>query len=198
MSDHQFPFIYTTTGFRLPHTDYYTVFSDDRLEEGLLGSDRKRVIGNTFFADSELIKTNQVFHSDAANAAYKNFQSDPSFSNYLQLIDIAITVLSKCNLDDFFKIQMLNRALSPVSYMFCLDVYRDEFQNNYMQYDVVPMNVRFTTQNSTTQETLDRNVRKLKDSVSRIPNQWDKYLSNLADNKPAFLVFFKYIFVDTY
>lgn len=190
--------IYTTSGFLLPSNDYYTVFTGEELDDNLLGSDRKKVSSNSFFSDSELIKNSQIFQSETANNAYKRYLGERSFSNYIQLVDISISVLSQINLKEFFQVQALNKVLSPISHMFVLDVYRDAFTKTYMQYDIVPLNLRFTSKGTTTQEALDRNVRALRDTKVCIEHNWDKYLSRLADDRAAFLTFFKYIFVDSY
>lgn len=189
-------YVLTTSGFILPHTPHHNPLSPDLVEDNSIFNKKVTITTNSDIA--EFVKSKLIYHSETANLAYRAYEADKSFNNYINLVNIAIDVLSKVNYDMFFEIQANNRNMSPVSFMFCLDFYSGCFVNKYLQYATVPFSVRFSSANNLTESTIAKNISLLKTNRNTYRNTWDSKIAELADNKDAFLTFFKYIFVDTY
>ncbi len=189
-------YILTTSGFILPNNPYYVDLNESQVEN-------TSIFDKTTFisADNDLanyIKNNRIHTSPTANKAYATYIANPTFENYIELIDIATNVLSKINHTTFFEVQASNKNMSPMSFMFCLDVLSRNFADKHLQYNAIPLNARLAVVEHITNEQIRINNEKLRKCDTVLNKTWETFLSRLASKKPEFLTFFRYVFVDAY
>lgn len=187
-------FILTTSGFILPASPYFTVLSTDKITDNSILN--RNLVTTTDNNISEFIKSNTIYHSEVANEAYKKYLNDQSFESFIHLVDITIEVLSQVNFNTFFEIQANNRNLSPIAFMFCLDVISGHLPKKYNQYSTIPLSVRFTSSTHVTNENISKNKSLLKENLRT--SQWPSFISELTEHREAFSTFFKFIFTDAY
>lgn len=188
-------FIIASSGFILPHNNYFKPFDPkDELGDAIFN----RSIGSS--VNPEILKFYQdknVYRSETINKAYNDYIASQSFEDYINLINIAIDIFKEIDFSAFFKLQATNINLSPMSFKFCLDVVSGKFNSNYNDYAIIPFNIRFIINNGLTNDKSLCNIKEL-EKQSFFINNWETFLSDLADNKDRFLVFFRYIFADYY
>lgn len=189
-------FILATSGFIIPENSYYTQFTEEDIASDSIFN-RSIITAN----DTTLInffKTNQIYRSKLVNQAYEKYESTKSFEDYMTLIDFVIDILKDINFGAFFKIQADNRHLSNISFMFCRDVYSGKFMENYLQYNAMPFNARFTINNGNTSQTVAQKFKELDQYTPYFVNTWEQFMTEITNNRDAFLIFYKYIFADYY
>lgn len=190
-------FILTTSGFILPNSPYYHEVDQKTLGDNSIFN-RTTVI-STNETISDFAKTNTLYHSKIANEAFKQYENDKSFNNFIRLLDIAAEVLSQVNLYSFFEIQANNRNMSASNFQVCLDLLSGNFKNKYLQYYTLPAATRINTATSIPNIQVSDNVAKLKNAKEmNCLSTWDKFIAELAKDKNVFSAFFKHVFVDAY
>jgi len=188
-------FILTTSGFILPYSPYYIILSPDKITDtSILNRNQVTTTDNNI---SEFIKSNVIYQSEVANNAYKSYLYDQSFSNYVNMIDISIDILSNINFNTFFEIQASNRNLSPVAFMFCLDLVSGNLPTKFKQYLSLPLFTRFNSNKDVSNEYIIKNKSLLKANMKN-NTTWHYFISDLADYREAFSIFFSFLFVDAY
>lgn len=195
--DDTITYILTTSGFIIPDNDYYEPLKKESLSSNIFNKNLS-VIKNASLV--EFTKNNEIQHSVMANEYYKKYLAEPTFENFMNMVDLTANVLSKISYSKFFELQANNRNLSFTSFMFCLEIYKGTFLTNHTQYTTIPLSARLVIDSSVTDNVICNNLAKLKqcDSDQTSGVTWSWFLSYLSVDKGAFLTFFKYIFTDPY
>ena len=193
-------YILTASGFILGDNKHYEVLTSDQVFDTSLFT--RTAFTHTNSNLLEEVKSNRLYHSVVANTAYAKYAATGSFDDYMTLVDIAADILSACDYSAFFAIQAGNRNMSPISFKFCVDVYSRKFFSTYHTYATVPGNIRLTSDNGLTNSQVSENISTLRhiktENTSNWASNWAMMISALANDKSAFSVFFKYLFVDAY
>ncbi len=189
-------FIVAASGFMIPMNSYFTPFEpEDTVFDTIFN--RSIVAKN----DSKLIefyKNKNVYRSDTINKLLDVYQDQPTFENYMNLMNIAIDIFKEIDFSSFFKLQATNTNLSNISRKFCLDCMAGKFFANYRDYAIVPFNIRFVSNNALTTDKVKENINEF-EKQSFYVNNWETFLSELSENnRDTFITFFKYIFADYY
>lgn len=190
-------FIISSGGFIIPANNYFKPFDPK-------GPDIDSIFNRTMASsiNPEILRFYQdknVYSSDLINKAFQSYFADDSFDNYINLINIMLDIFKEIDFLTFFKLQAANSNLSPISFKFCLDVVSEKFITNYMDYAIVPFNIRFIINNGVTEAKALENIRKIEKScLYNQINNWETYLSRLANDRDAMITFIKYIFADYY
>jgi len=188
--------ILTTSGFILPNNPHYTVLTKEKMADVSIFN--RTALVSTDSNVAQMVDTNQIYHSDIANEAYKKFEASGKFEDFMAMIDIATDVLSKVNYDTFFELQANNRHISAFSIKLCNELLNGNFVRNYHEYATIPFNIRFTADNGLTSSQAADRVKAMRYSKTYYLNTWQNLLSMLANDRSAFSTFFKYVFVDSY
>jgi len=188
--------ILTTSGFIIPNNNYYTVLTKDKIADTSIFN--RTVLYSVNSGINKLIDTNQIYHSEVANKAYKKFEGSGSFEDFIFMVDIATDILSKIDYDEFFKLQANNPHISAFGIKMCEELLNGMFFKTYRQYAIFPFNLRFSINNGLTSERIEENLKIMRNSKKRSLATWQNLLSKLANDRSAFCTFFKYIFVDSY
>lgn len=197
------PYILTTSGFILPENNLYGILTEEEVADVSIFNRTAFVNINSALADlikpnGNAITPNRICHSIVANKAYKQYEASGSFEDYMSLVDIASEILPKVNYDTFFEIQAHNRNMSPFSFNMCVDLFGGKFLVDYVKYNTMPFNVRFSLDNGLTSNDIIKNINRLKFVKTNMCNTWEKLLTNITNDRTAFVTFFKYVFVDSY
>lgn len=110
--------IVATSGFILPANNYFYEFEPDSDIDDILN--RSIVVNNSTV--HEFYKKQDVYKSESISKVYKDYITNKSFDNYIKLLDISMDILKDINCELFFKMQLTNRYLSPISLNFCKDL----------------------------------------------------------------------------
>lgn len=194
MLDQQY--IIAASGFMIPMNIYFKPFEfEDVTFDGILS----RSVTSTINAQLiEFYKNKNVYRSDTINKLLKQYQNEPNFENYMNLLNIAIDIFKEIDFSSFFKLQATNTNLSNISYKFCIDCLSYKFFTNYRDYFIIPFNIRFVNNNAMTIDKVKKNIYEF-EKQSYDVNNWETFLTQLSDtNRDAFITFFKYIFADYY
>lgn len=188
--------ILTTSGFVLPGNLHYEVLTKEKIGEG--HGFRRTVLATNNSAVSELVNTNQIFHSPAANEAFLKFEDSGSFEDFIRMVNIAADILKDIDYNRFFELQANNRHLSAYSWKMCVELISGEFFKTFHSYSIIPANIRFTADNGNSASQFASNVKAMHKAKSYSINTWEQLLSALSNDRAAFSTFFKYVFVDSY
>lgn len=190
-------YLLTSSGFILSDNKHYEVLTYDQASDASLFA--RTSFANTNSSLLEEVKSNQIYHSVAANNAYAKYATTGSFEDYMDLVDLATDILTAGDYLSFFAIQAGNKNMSPISFRMCVELYNFTFLKTYPKYITVPANIRLTSDNGLTSSQIAANIREFKkNNMSEYTSNWVLLLSELADNRGAFSTFFKYVFVDAY
>lgn len=187
--------ITASSGFMLPCGIYFKPFDPKDPAETIIFN---RTTGSSINQDIlKFYQEKNVYRSETINKAYNSYIATKSFEDFINLINITIEIFKDIEFSSFFKMQASNVNLSNISIKFCLDVVSGKFNTNYRDYDILPFSVRFTISNGLTS---DKSLSYIKEMESNNLNShsWENFISELAEDKNKFLVFFRYIFVDYY
>lgn len=188
--------ILTTSGFILPESSHFEVLTKEKLGETSVFKRSALTTSNSVMA--ELVTTNQIHHSPAANEAYLKFEASGKFEDFMRMVDIASEVLASVDFNKFFELQANNRHLSHFSFKLCVDLVSGEFLTKFHEHSIIPPNIRFCADNGFSASQFASNVKTLSKSTSYCSNTWEKLLASLSNDRAAFSTFFKYVFVDSY
>lgn len=182
-----------TSGFIIPENKWFTTISDDATyRERLLGDGNGLDLVPKLHA---LITKGDISSSVTANEAYLNYTNDPSFENYMAMVDIFTDVFKDYNFVKFCKDQVVNSYLSPMGFSLILDILTGWKSINYSLYEAVPgfftMAMNSDPKELTTRET---RLNKVLDSSTLLSTSG--YLTNLIQDKKVFASVFKFILVD--
>lgn len=189
--------IIATSGFLLKKNQYFTFFTEDDVTSDLIFN--RDIVTSTNKETIDYYIRNDVYRSRAVDIAYINYNGEPTFENYIALVDIVTDIVKDMDYITFFKLQAANTHLPNMSFQFCLDVTSRKFLTNYRDYAILPFSLRFTIDNGlTTTKSLD-NIKALEKNFSNtMNNSWDSLLLDLIKDKQAMLTFYKFIFADFY
>lgn len=188
--------ILTTSGFILPQNRHFEVLTKEKISNTSVFNRSVLVTTNSVVAD--LVDTNQIYHSTAANEAYLKYEDSGSFEDFMRMVDIAAEILGGIEYNKFFELQANNRHISHYSFKMCVDLLNGEFFKTFREYGIIPANIRFCADNGFSASQFASNVKMLHKSKSYCTNTWEQLLSGLANEKAVFSTFFKYVFVDSY
>ena len=189
-------FIVAASGFMIPMNSYFKPFEP---EDTAFDTIFNRSIASTINTQLiEFYKNKNVYRSDTINKLLDQYQDQPTFENYMNLLNIAIDIFKEIDFSAFFKLQATNTNLSNMSRKFCLDCMSGKFFQNYRDYLIVPFNIRFVSNNAMTTDKVKENIHEF-EKQSYYVNNWETFLTELSENnRDAFVTFFKYIFADYY
>lgn len=189
-------FIVAASGFMIPMNSYFKPFEP---EDTAFDTIFNRSISSTI--NTQLIdfyRNKNVYRSDTINKLLEQYQDQPTFENYMNLLNVAIDIFKEIDFSSFFKLQATNTNLSNMSRKFCLDCMAGKFFQNYRDYAIVPFNIRFVSNNAMTTDKVKENIHEF-EKQSYYVNNWETFLTELSENnRDAFVTFFKYIFADYY
>lgn len=189
--------ILTTSGFILPNNPHYTPFKksdnpgEDILNRNLVTSRNSSVLD--FFGN------NEVCVSYAVNNLYKSYLADPSYDNFIKLVDIACEIIKDVDLKTFIQWQVYGMNNTNISLSFCKDLIDGTLVTSYNSYNVIPSGSRFVVNNNRTKQEADKAIRDIeKNYYSYNSINWNNLISGFMDNRNLFITFYKYIFTDYY
>lgn len=188
-------YIVASSGFIIPKNHYYQQFDPKESPADAFFNRNTIMTNNTKII--EFYKDHNVYRSEVISKALNDYINYNSFDNYIRLIDITTDVFKDITFMEFFKTQATNSYLSNLSYKFCLDVLGGKFTNNHKDYSIAPFNIRFITDKCLTSVDVNRRITEF-EKASVFNNSWSNFLTELAENKQAFVTFFKYLFADCY
>lgn len=189
-------FIVAASGFMIPQNSYFKPFEPE--DSSLDSIFSRSIVSKKDSSLLEFYKNKNVYRSDPINKLLNNYQTEPSFENYMNLLNVAIDIFKEIDFSSFFKLQATNTNISPMSRKFCLDCMSGKFFMNYRDYSIVPFNIRFVNNNALTADQVKNNIREF-EKQSFYVNNWETFLSEMSENsRDAFVTFFKYIFADYY
>lgn len=181
------PYVLTTTGFMLPYTRHYTPASAE---------EDKSVLERNILPEISNSSGLTVYRSQGANTAYKNYLIDSNFNTFMELVNIAHDVFSSDSLENIYTIQTRNKHMSPISFMFCVNLFNCNLKEVYLKYDSLDLNSKVLAIPSST--NTDSYV-KLKKEYKQVQYcNADYMIASLVEDKNSFVSFFKYIFVDSF
>jgi len=189
--------IIATSGFLLKKNQYFTDFTEDDVTSDLIFN--RDIVTSTNKETIDYYVRNDVYRSRTIDEAYKNYNAEPNFNNYIALVDILTDIFKEMDYLTFFKLQAANTHLSNIAFQFCLDVTSRKFLTNYRDYGILPFSLRFTIDNGlTTTKALD-NMKALEKNFSNTMfSSWDSLFVDLMDNRAAMTTFYKFILADFY
>jgi len=189
-------FIVAASGFMIPMNSYFTPFEpEDTVFDTIFN---RSIVAKNDSPLIEFYKNKNVYRSDTINKLLDVYQDQPTFENYMNLMNIAIDIFKEIDFSSFFKLQATNTNLSNISRKFCLDCMAGKFFANYRDYAIVPFNIRFVSNNALTTDKVKENINEF-EKQSFYVNNWETFLSELSENnRDTFITFFKYIFADYY
>lgn len=188
-------FILATSGFILPSNPYFDILGAEKIEDTSILN--RNVVINADSSLSDYAKDNAIHYSTISNDAFHRYMTNKDFNSFIQMLDIATSVLSEINYKTFFELQANNRNMSPMTFMMCLDIYTGNFVNKHLQYATIPASARFVTDDSITTDIIRKNLTML-NKIEPKYLFWEGLLSDIGTNRDAFCTFFKYIFTDSY
>lgn len=194
MTENQF--IVAASGFMLPMNTYFKPFEPEDTKFDSIFS--RSIVATNDTKIMEFYKNKNVYRSDTVNKLLNDYQDQPTFENYMNLINVTTDIFKDIDFSSFFKLQATNTNLSNISRKFCLDCMSGKYFQNYRDYAIVPYNIRFVSNNALTVDKVKENIHEF-EKQSFYVNNWETFLSELSENnKDTFITFFKYIFADYY
>lgn len=190
------PLILTTSGFILPENRHFQVLTKEKISNTSIFNRTVLVTTNSTVAD--LVDTGQIYHSSAATEVFLKYEDSGKFEDFMRMVDMAAEILGSVDFNKFFEVQANNRHITHYSFKMCVDLLNGEFFNTYLEYGVIPANIRFSADNGYSASQFASNVKTLHKSKTYRANTWENLLSSLANDRAVFSTFFKYVFVDSY
>jgi len=189
-------FIIAASGFVIPVNYLFEPFEpDDTTFDSVFNRSVTSTVNTQLI---EFYKNKNVYHSTVINKLLEQYQNQPTFENYISLLDVTVDIFKEVDFQTFFKLQAANSNLSNISRKFCLDCLSGKFFTNYRDYLIIPFNIRFVNNNALTTDKARENITEF-EKQSYFVNNWETFLSELSkDNCAPFITFFKYIFADYY
>ncbi len=199
MTDQVVPTVFATSGFVVPLTPYHCPYSEIAgLKETLFA----RVFASTSDQMTrEYFKNSNIYISETAKELYDEYVGNPCLDTFIAIVDMVTDILKMTTPRQFFQWQAGSNHISPISLMFCKDVITGKFVENYNTYNVLNFNARFAISNNVTSHEAAMNWREFERILHSSYGQgesWTEMLTPLMNKRPAFLAFFKHIFVDYY
>lgn len=189
-------FIIAASGFMIPENALFTPFQpEDTISDSIFN---RSIVSSNNTTLIEFYKNKNVYRSDTINKLLNAYYNNPTFENYIALVNVAIDIFKEIDFLAFFKLQVTNTTLSNMSQKFCIDCVNGKFFTNYRDYAILPFNIRFVNNNALVPEKITENLREFEKQTHYV-NNWETFLSKLFEiNRDAFITFFKYIFADYY
>lgn len=188
--------VYTTSGFLIPKTPLFDVY-----EKNLSPLEQiyaRNLTASADLATSNFFKENEIYTSLQANRLYLTYIDQPTYDNYIELVNFAADVFGLMSCREFFEAQTTSYHISPMSLMLCRDIITGKVIN-YHQYAGVPPNSRFMINNGSTQAKAHENLKNMfKDVGTYSSLSWVDVLTPIVQNQGAFVTIFKHLFVDYY
>ena len=185
-----------TSGFALPVTDLYHPFEVED-EIGKLIFSRSMVSSNDTLI-REFYKKTDVYCSETANVALDKYMTDPSFENFIRLVDIALDVVDSYSFFDFVMVQAMNKYVSNLGFRLCEDLVTGRFKTNYQDYNLIPSAMRPDTSESMTRAELEKRAKRVSNKAIWTRDSWTTLFSELMTEEAAFVSFYKFVFADYY
>lgn len=189
--------IYTTTGILIPKSDHYQVYEKNASPLEQLFS--RSTIASSELAVLDFYKTNEIYTSLQANRLYINYIKNPTFDNFIEILNFATEIFESISCREFFEAQVTSLHISQMTLMLCRDIV-DGNITNYYQYAGVSPNSRFVINNGVTETKAMENLKKIfPNSRQKFSSlSWVDILTPVVENKSAFVTMFKHLFVDYY
>lgn len=188
--------VYTTSGFLIPKSPHYEVY-----EKNLSPLEQLYARSTTASADQAaqaFFKDNEIYTSLQANRLYLSYIDQPTYDNYIELVNFASDIFSQITCREFFEAQTASLHISPMSLLLCKDIITGKVLN-YHQYAGIPPNSRFMVSNGFTQTKSHEQMKLMfKDIGTYGSLSWVDVLTPIVQNQGAFVTIFKHLFVDYY
>ena len=197
----------TTTGFALPANQYYTPFGEDEDHANIIFNSRSfsRVSDNL----RDYFTKNRVYSSSTSDTLHEAYRKDPSFDNFMAVVDYAGEILTKTSLMVFVEAQLKNPHLSPSGVLACRDLMTGKFTCREA-YHQLPPTSRFLIAGGLTASKVPaltddfvRSIHAASKNGSLAVHweseySWVEVLSRLMTRRDDFMAFFRYVFVTSY
>lgn len=193
------PTVFATSGFVIPLTPYHCPYSE-------IAGLKETLFSKVFASTSdqmtrEYFKNSNIYISETAKKLYDDYVGNPCLDTFIAVVDMVTDILKSTTPSQFFQWQVGSKHISNTSLMFCKDVITGKFLENYNTYNVLSFSARFTISNNVTSyEAADhwRDIQKHLNNAAGRGESWVQMLAPLMNNRPAFMAFFKHVFVDYY
>lgn len=199
--------ILTTSGFALPANQYYTPFTEDvDVADDIINIRRLASVSDGL---TDYFKVNHVNNSSLASILYRKYQKDPSFDNFMEIVDFVTSILRSVSVLDFVEAQIRNPHVPPTSITFLEDLVTGKF-DKYQAYNQLPSSFRFVPNTGLTESAAARLTESFakrgRDAVAsngyrhsvEPATTWVKMFEKLMLDKGDFVAFFRYVFVHRY
>lgn len=189
--------VYTTTGLLIPPSPLYEVYEKSATPLEQLFS--RSMIDNSDLGVLDFYKSNEIFTSLQANRLYLNYISEPTYDNFMEMVNFATDIFKGVTCREFFQDQVASLHISQMTLMLCKDIINGNI-GNYIQYAGVSPGSRFVISNGVTVNKANETMKKLFSEVDRRYGSisWVQVLTPVVENEGAFVMMFKHFFVDYY
>lgn len=200
--------IITSTGFCLPANQYYTPFAHDNVIADEIFN--RSLIKSSDYTLAAYFRDNEIYTSTTVNNLYNEYRVDPSYKNFMLLVDLASEIFTASSFLDFITWQMTNPYASATTVMFCADLVNGKLSGMSI-YGNTPYNSRFNVNTTLTNEKIRQSVdalakkfqkeaalMKSSDPMDTRITTWVELFSRLMKNRNDFLSFYRYVLCDYY
>lgn len=190
-------YVLTTSGFILPDNQYYTTANPELLGNSSIFNKNGVVSHDTNLY--QFSKDNDIRRSAFANKLYLEYEANPTFEQYMKLVDLFVDVVGSQSVSfvDFITIQCYNPKMTSVSFLFCKDMMSGNIFLNYKFYYTVPLSARFNSGDSLTAIVMSERAREL-NRLTNTNKSWTRTIASLMQDKQVFLSVYRYILTDEY
>lgn len=198
--------IITSTGFCIPKNQYFTPFTQDNVISDEIFN-RSLVISSDYTL-AKYFRDNDIYTSTTVNKVYSDYRSNPTYDNFMLMVDLTSEIFKDCNFLDFISWQISNPHASASSLMFCTDLVMGKL-GGLSIYGNIPYSSRFCVNEGLTTEKVRTGMDKMvkrKSDLLRNNNfhadegvtTWVELFSRLIINRNDFMSFYKYVLCDYY
>lgn len=188
--------ILVSSGFIIPSNRLFDlVTKDNTYRESVLGK-RNGVAKDAILSD--LVKAGALSSSATCNDVYLKYTHNPTFDNYIEMVDIVSEIFKPISLIEFMKIQARNTYLSPLGFKLCMDMVTDRLYKTYRDYSVAPSFFRLAKPSDISPEEILRRETEINKIFKHNPNiSFADIFASMIQDRGALPAFFQYVLTDS-
>ncbi len=193
-------YVLTTTGFLVMKSAYFDELTIDKIKN-------TSILNRSLFSNSDAeiedyMKNNVIYHSGEAHSVFNEYKVKRTADEFFRMVDLFIDSICNIPFIEFIKLQAVNKNLSPIMFMFCMDLLTARFPERYHNYSSLPGVARLVPGKTVSDQAIEARGRTLKEHInlrgSNYGLTWDTILAAIIDEREAFMMLFKQVLVDTY
>lgn len=187
--------ILVSSGFIIPSNRLFNlVTKDTTYRDSVLG--KRNGVGKDVIL-SDLVKAGALSSSAACNEMYVTYISDPSFDNYIAMVDAIAEIFKSVSLREFVEIQARNTYLSPLGFKLCMDLITDRLYKTYKDYLIAPSFFRLAKPSEVSPEEIKRRETEIHKVFKESNATFLQVLGTMIQDRSAVPAFFQYVLTDS-